>query len=52
MISVECDLCHEPLEEQGALLFSPPDSDGVVVKFHICIVCWPSVYGLVEEANL
>lgn len=32
-----CDKCGKELTEFGAILFSPPDSNNTVKKFHICV---------------
>ena len=38
-----CHLCGEPLEDYGALAFSPPDHYEDCHKYHICRECWPEV---------
>ena len=38
-----CDKCHNELEEFGAILFSPPDKDSKVKKFHICKDCYDNM---------
>jgi len=35
-----CEKCGEELEEFGAILLSPPDSEGKVKKHHICKKCY------------
>ncbi len=40
MISPKCDVCKEELNDYGALMFSPPDEEGNVKKFHICQNCY------------
>jgi len=40
MISVKCYRCDCELCAPGALLFSPPDDDGVCEKFHLCRACY------------
>ena len=35
-----CDRCGKELTAFGALLFSPPDTESTVKKFHICIDCY------------
>ena len=36
----KCDLCKIELEDYGALLFSPPDGEGMTLKNHICKGCY------------
>lgn len=40
MLKINCDYCDKELTEPGALIFSPPDEDGRVWKFHKCVDCW------------
>jgi hypothetical protein len=35
-----CDKCKQELTEFGAILFSPPDSNSNVKKWHICKKCY------------
>ena len=35
-----CDKCTKPLNEQGGLIFSPPDKFHQLKKYHICVNCW------------
>ena len=35
-----CDKCKQELEDFGALLFSPPNSENNVKKFHLCKNCY------------
>ena len=35
-----CDKCKKELNDFGAILFSPPDSESRVKKFHICKECY------------
>jgi uncharacterized protein with PIN domain len=35
-----CDKCKRELEEFGAVLFSPPNKEKMVKKFHICKKCY------------
>lgn len=39
-IKPKCDKCHRELEDFGGLLFSPPDGENKVRKFHICRGCY------------
>ena len=36
----DCDFCKKHQKELGALLFSPPDTNGMCKKIYICIDCW------------
>jgi hypothetical protein len=52
MLNITCDACHKPLEEMGALLFSPPDQtipypNMNTTKFHLCVHCYAKVLELV-----
>lgn len=38
-----CDLCGKVQTALGALLFSPPAREGVVVKKHVCVACYEGV---------
>ena len=40
MIKPICDFCKKELQDFGAILFSPPDNDNRVRKFHICKECF------------
>jgi hypothetical protein len=35
-----CDKCKKELETFGGILFSPPDSNSMVRKWHICKPCY------------
>ncbi len=39
-IKPTCDKCGEELQDFGGILLSPPDSKGMVKKFHLCIKCY------------
>lgn len=39
-ISPKCDKCDRELLEFGAILLSPPNSEGYVQKFHLCVNCY------------
>ncbi len=50
MLKFECDSCEKELEEPGALLFAPPETDtDLCVKYHICKLCF---YDMVRKCNL
>ena len=40
MISPKCDKCLQELTDFGALAFSPPNTDGQVTKYHLCVSCF------------
>ncbi|MFA6269556.1 MAG: hypothetical protein WCW13_04780 [archaeon] len=35
-----CDKCKKELKDFGGILFSPPNEEGVVRKWHICKECY------------
>lgn len=39
-ITPKCDSCKTELTGYGALLFSPPDRQNTVKKFHVCKSCY------------
>jgi len=43
MINPICDKCKKELNEFGALLFSPPDENNLVKKYHLCKDCYEDV---------
>jgi len=51
MISPKCDICKEELNEYGALMFSPPDEEGNVKKFHICKNCYVKNFKIFEHTQ-
>jgi hypothetical protein len=38
-----CDKCKKELDDFGAILFSPPDKDNKVEKFHLCKACYEEI---------
>ncbi len=32
-----CDICKKELEDFGGILFSPPDENNKVEKYHLCL---------------
>jgi ribosomal protein L40E len=40
MLKIKCKKCKQQLTEQGALIFSPPETHERVYKFHICMQCY------------
>lgn len=46
-LDVRCDVCGHELNVPGALVFGPPDDDGNVTKYHVCIFkCWDDILGI------
>lgn len=39
-----CNACFDQLDEPGALIFGPPDEDGLAKKWHICAFCYDTVF--------
>ena len=40
LLKIKCKKCKKQLIEQGALIFSPPETYERVYKFHICLHCY------------
>ncbi len=52
MLKLKCDKCGRELSQPGALLFSPPTTDGwLVEKYHLCPDCWSVTIALVRPAK-
>lgn len=50
--NIKCIICEHPLREPGAILLSPPSKrydDDVVLKFHICVSCYGSVWDELQD---
>ena len=47
-LHLECEVCKQPIDRPGGLLFGPPD-DGRCRKIHVCHSCW---FAVVEAFNL
>lgn len=39
MIKPICDFCDQELTEFGGILFSPPQTNWLVRKWHVCVGC-------------
>lgn len=50
-LHVECARCDEELNEPGAILFGPPDSDGLLYKRHLCSTCYWAIANKIEGVN-
>ena len=47
-----CDKCLKELKEFGGILFSPPDNDRKVTKYHLCKKCFEKIErGLDKNTN-
>jgi hypothetical protein len=44
VIKVVCDLHEGELDEPGAVVFSPPDSNGWCKKLHLCKSCYELLF--------
>ena len=44
-----CDKCKNELNDYGALLFSPPNLDNDVKKYHICKDCYNKIINTIED---
>ncbi len=42
-IAPVCDKCGKELTKFGAILFSPPNEDSDVHKFHLCVDCYEEI---------
>ena len=42
-IETKCDKCGKELTDYGALLFSPPNDDNKVNKYHLCEDCYQKI---------
>ncbi len=47
-IQPRCDFCGKELVDFGALLFSAPDANSMVLKDHVCKACYAKVIALKE----
>ncbi len=48
-ITPNCDNCGEELKEFGGLLFSPPNKENKVEKFHLCVNCYEKIQEALEK---
>lgn len=44
-----CDKCKKELQDFGAILLSPPDSESKVKKYHFCKDCYNN---LKKQSNI
>jgi len=47
---IDCEICHTPITEQGALIFSPPQR-GMCGKHHFCRKCYYKLYDVWKNLN-
>ena len=38
-----CDKCKKELEEFGAILLSPPNTENNIKKYHLCKECYQKI---------
>lgn len=50
-IQPNCDMCGNELTAFGAILFSPPDQNSTVKKFHVCIDCYAQLLTQMKAAK-
>ena len=48
-ISPQCDKCGMELDDYGAIVLSPPNSQSEVKKLHICRACYVQIEALIAE---
>ena len=46
-MKIICDRCGKELQQQGSLLFTPPNEKSETTKYHFCIECYVVVMGLI-----
>ena len=39
-ISPICDVCEHDIDEPSALMFGPPNGEGLSQKYHLCVQCY------------
>jgi hypothetical protein len=53
MLDLKCDKCGRDLSQPGALIVSPPTTDGWLVEnYHLRVECWPPLLAELREAKL
>jgi len=48
-IKPTCDKCKKELDEFGGILFSPPDENNKVRKYHLCQSCFKEIESSLQE---
>ena len=52
MIKVNCCGCSQELNEQGAIILSPPQYPmGDVEKLHLCVPCWNGIREVIATGD-
>ncbi|GBE16431.1 hypothetical protein BMS3Abin15_00247 [bacterium BMS3Abin15] len=46
-----CDKCKNELNDFGGILFSPPDEESRVKKFHLCKDCYKKIVDSFSEGD-
>jgi len=46
-----CDLCGAVQTEKGAVLWGPPNAQGMCKKTHVCTTCYPRISRKVFDAG-
>lgn len=41
-MNIHCFKCRRELEKPGALVFGLPNGR-LVMKYHVCVLCWPAL---------
>lgn len=42
-IQPKCDVCESELKEFGSILLSPPNTENMVKKYHLCVLCYQKI---------
>ena len=50
-IKPTCNKCKKELEDFGGILLSPPDSDEMVKKYHLCKECYEKLIKEFEDED-
>ena len=51
MIKPLCDKCGNELTEFGGILLSPPNTNNMVVKYHLCVDCYNQIASELDYAD-
>lgn len=51
MLKVKCEVCGIELAEPGALVLSPPDTRGRMMKWHICSGCFEAGFCITDRGK-
>lgn len=50
-IKPKCSICGDELRDYGALMFSPPNREGITIKWHVCKKCWSTFVLLLSSSK-